>query len=422
MQFGTYTNTTHGNVVRVAPRQKSNASAATTPTTITSTATTISSTNHSPSIVSGLAAPTYCYNLAHSFPASNPSHNTITNNNNSNNSLHTTYPHFVHMNPSNGTATLNASNSSYQTGVVGGGATVLNDSLQSTASSMMPNPFLAKRPKSLNHCRRDRPLIVRPAPSSPPPPPPPTLPASAPHPYNTLTMPYARSMAMHCTMDKKFNSLKTSTARKKPEFYSLRVSKCRRHHSLANPTYDMQQKLLVINNTLLPYAKRFNQATASHSDSEHEQQKQHQQQSPAIRHSRFNCQPLYENLVNATMNGDANAASAYDEYYCDANDANSIYRSDSGISNSSFELTPIPAPRNNPRNCQSAPVYVNLPKYVANSALFNKKHGAITTAFNYEVCFSLSLHGILSGVSPSLALIPPIASVPHFLYRAHATH
>lgn len=381
-------------MVRVAPRQKSTTSATTSPTTITSTATTISSTNQSPSIVSGLAAPTYCYNLAHSFPASNPSHNTTITN--TNNPLHTSYPHFVHMNQSNasGTGTLNASShSSYQPGV--GGAIDLNDSLKSTASAMMPNPFLAKRPKSLNHCRRDRPLIVRPAPSSPPPPPPPALPASAPHPYNTLTLPYSRSMAMHCTMDKKFNSLKTSTARKKPEFYSLRVSKCRRHHSLANPTYDMQQKLLVINNTLLPYAKRFNQATATanHSDSEHEQHKHHHQlQSPAIRHSRFNCQPLYENLVNSVHNVDPNVASAYDEYYCDANDANSMYRSDSGISNSSFELTPIPAPRNNPRNCQSAPVYVNLPKYVANSALLNKKHGAITTAFNYEVCVSLSLH------------------------------
>lgn len=368
----------------MAPRQKS---------TTTANSTTSSSTNHSPSIVSA-AAPTYFYNLAQSFPASNPNHNTS-------NTQHTTYPLFMHMNKHNNSTNMSAGNID------------LNDSLKSTASTMAPNPFLAKRTKSLNQ-RRDRPLVVRPAPSSPPPPPPPlpaSLPVSAPHPYTALTMPYSRSVTMHCPMDKKFNSLKTSTTRKKPEFYSLRVSKCRRHHSPANPTYDVQQKLLVINNALLPYAtsKRFNQTETNYSDLEQDHQNR-QQQSPAIRNMRFNRQPLYENLVNSSLEhrggdtGDPNLATSLDEYYCDITDANSIYRSDSGISNSSFELTPIPAPRNNPRNCQSAPVYVNLPKYVANNALFNKKHGTITTAFNYEVCSNFSL----STIRDHLNIVYPI--------------
>lgn len=327
----------------------------------------------SPPILSAVA-PTYFYNLAQSFPASNPIHNTsITQT--------TKYPLIMHMDKHNNSPNISATNID------------LNNSIKHTAPTMVPNPFLAKRPKSLNQ-RRERPLIVRPAPSSPPPPPP-LLPASLPvstlHPYTALTMPYSRSGTMHRPMDKKFNSLKTSGTRKKPEFFSLRVSKCRRHHSPANPTYDVQQKLLVINNAMLSSSKRFNQIETNYSDSEHDHQNQ-QQKSPAIRNTRFNQQPLYENLVNASLEhrggdtGNPRHSISLDEYYCDITDANSMYRSDSGISNSSFELTPIPAPRNNPRNCQSAPVYVNLPKYVFNNAVFNKKHGTFTTAFNYEVC------------------------------------
>lgn len=383
LQFYSQANSTHGNVVRVAPRQKNTPQTTSSVAAATSTSTIISS----PSV-------SYCYNLAHSFPSTN-SNNTSTMSNLS------TYPIFLQINDQNNgnmvpTSPMITSNHKPIdcTDIIENGSSIKSTAITTAAQ----NPFLAKRSKPLNHLRYDRHF-------RPPPPPPPSQQTQ--EILTALSIPNARSLAMHCTMDKKFNSLKSISARKTPQFYSLRLNKCKRHQSLANPTYDIQQKLLVINNTTLPYSsKQLNQKNAStiqgqahHSDSEHEPHSL----SPAIRKPiRFNQQqqPLYENLLNSALehnkNGSIAISTNFDEFYCDANDANSIYRSDSGISNSSYELTPRPAPRNNPRNCQSAPVYVNLPKYTTFhsgnriNSTSNKKIGCVstaTTAFNYEVCF-----------------------------------
>lgn len=381
------------NVVRVAPRQKN--------ATTTTSATASSSTLQAP-------PSSYCYNLAHSFPSSNSNSSTNTATNLS------TYPNFLHINSSNNsTATTTTAfagiaqqqqqqkqqhktksnfNSS-QVPADSNNTIVDNDPIKSTA---VLNPFLAKRPKSLNQVKRN---LVRPPP--PPPPPSSTSIASSSSQHHTvsfssLSMPQTKSIEMHCTMaDKKFNSLKSVSARKTPQFYSLRLNKCRRHQAaLTNPTYNTQQKLLVINNSSMPY---LHSSKSHHSDSDAES-------TSILRKLTFNQQPLYENLVNASLEHGENilaGSTCLDEFYCEANDVNSIYRSDSGISNSSYELTPVPAPRNNPRNCQSAPVYMNLPKYASicgtgtNSKYRtennipttpNSKLGFKTTAFNYEVC------------------------------------
>lgn len=341
--------------------------------------------------------------MAHSFPS--------TNSNNRNANIVTnvsTYPNFHHINnPDIGTndSVTTATNALYtatnlkqyqqqqqqqhhqltyhqQYPTIGINSMTLN----SNTTQMPLNPFLAKRPKSLSQMKRERNL----------------MPAPPPLPITT----HRRSTINETNIDDKntkFNSLKMINARKTPQFYSLRLNKCKRHQSLANATTygGMQQKLLVINtNATLPHLRKQQQ------QHHHSNKLIHTETGTLEKINRFSQQqqPLYENLVNSTLeqndNVISNVMTTFDEYSRDLNDANSIYRSDSGISNSSYELTPVPAPRNNPRNCQSVPVYMNLPKYASicgtNSkyrndcaaVLANKNLGYATTAFNYEVCLA----------------------------------
>lgn len=164
-------------------------------------------------------------------------------------------------------------------------------------------------------------------------------------------------------MDKKFNSLKSSGVKKSPQFYSMRINKCKRHNSFVDTN-----KILNENNTF-----------------------------PASTTPKCYDQPLYENLTDSiqihesTMN---NETSYIDCNNCEP-ERNSIYRSDSGISNSSYEcITPVPAPRTVQRKCQSAPVYMNLPNPspLAKTGQQQTHHSKCKTNllntasfFNYEV-------------------------------------
>lgn len=168
-------------------------------------------------------------------------------------------------------------------------------------------------------------------------------------------------------IDKKFNSLKSSGVKKSPQFYSMRINKCKRHHSLVDPN-----KILIENGT-----KTFPFITASN--------------------TKFYDQPLYENLTDSIQihESSLNNETSYIDYNNCEPERNSIYRSDSGISNSSYEcITPVPAPRTQQRKCQSAPVYMNLPNpspLVKNGQQQNHhskcKTNLLNTAsfFNYEV-------------------------------------
>lgn len=304
-QFYSHANSTHGNVVRVAPR---------------------------PKISTATSTPTYSYNLANSFPSTTFSANFHPNSSftnfttaNSNN-----YPNY-----SNGPTAASAAG----IGVTGAAANMHHQqsspmvaanmklsasaSMRSTNSTMACNPFLAK-------CSNTNPLNCDQKPGP---------------------------------MDKKFNSLKSTGVKKTPQFYSMRLNKCKRHQSFSKEP----QKLLLINGTngsTMPYMPDGHPAQSS---SHHMQKRHHKQQHGTIAQLKNCTQPLYENLTDSIQihesfaPNESSFASVLDDFNFET-ERNSIYRSDSGISNSSYEcITPVPAPRTNPRKCRSAPVYMNLP-------------------------------------------------------------
>lgn len=137
--------------------------------------------------------------------------------------------------------------------------------------------------------------------------------------------------------DKKYNSLKSNGIKKSPQFYSMRVNKCRRHHSRGGSgSRDERGDCTSDGNksNTLPYI-----ADVHDGDLE---------------------QPVYENLTDSIQ--------IHESSYGYEPERMSIYRSDSGISNSSYDcITPVPAPRTAQRNCQSAPVYMNVPNSSSHS-------------------------------------------------------
>lgn len=291
-QLISHANSTHGNVVRVAPR---------------------------PKISTATSTPTYSYNLANSFPSATFSANFHPNSSFTN---FTSVNSRNYPNCSNGPATAVAT-----TPMVAGPLKLTSSaSMRSTNNAIAFNPFLAK-------CS------------------------------NTSALDSDRSSG---PMDKKFNSLKSNGAKKTPHFYSMRLNKCKRHQSFSKEP----QKLLLINST-----NASTMACRSDSTPQHMQKRHHKQQVGTIVQLKDCAQPLYENLTDSIQihesfaPNESSFASVLDDFNFEM-ERNSIYRSDSGISNSSYEcITPVPAPRTNPRKCRSAPVYMNLPNQYGSGRL-----------------------------------------------------
>lgn len=324
LQFYTNANTTNSNVVRVAPRPKNQPSN----NNINASSTTITTTQAAAAAAAGgggtatttapISTAPYNYNLANSFPAT------------------TTFPNNFYPNNSNfPNFTINSMNYTNYTNNIPVAPPPQPATVTGTSCGVAFNPFLAK-PNNTNNIGKNS------------------------------SNGHHTSERKQNVMEKKFNSLKSIGVKKSPKFNSMRVNKCKRHPS-SFASNDPQQ-LLIINNThSMPYI------------SQQQQQQQFKQNSNKLI-NQFD-QPLYENLTDSIqihestmhMDGSSFALSSSmhtdDEYinhhhHCEP-ESNSIYRSDSGISNSSYEcITPVPAPRTNSnqsRKCQSAPVYMNLP-------------------------------------------------------------
>lgn len=247
---------------------------------------------------------TYNYNLANSFPATYPSNFYPTTATATNNStiINSNYPNF----PIN---SMNYTNypANSATGTVSSVAAVTTSTSgnPSITSASAFNPFLAKTLNGGGKKNEHRkPNVV----------------------------------------EKKFNSLKSIGVKKSPQFYSMRVNKCKRHQAGHGTDHLVQQH--ASNNAAhsMPYITQ--------------------------KFKTLEQQPLYENLTDSiqihesSLHDETTFEAALDEYNNleVMDERHSIYRSDSGISNSSYEcITPVPAPRTNPRKCQSAPVYMNLP-------------------------------------------------------------
>lgn len=338
-QFYSHANIAHGNIVRATQRTKNAAK----------------------------TAPTFSHSLSNSSPSANfyPNESSSISNfatvnninypNCSNSSIGTNIKHqFKGLNA--------VDNAGIVTGIdcnIGGMQDNINCGNSSAINQMTNNPFLAKY--SHHHHHQQQPHHHQPP--------------------NTLKCDHKQPSPS----DKKFNSLKSIGMKKSPHFYSMRLNKCKRHQTFSNEP----QKLLLVNNanqnsmsyisqhqhqlSSLHPQKQYSiseNATTSRGISSTAATQHHQQQSKqpiSLSKLKNYNQPLYENLTDSiqihesSTQNENSFASVLDEFNCEM-ERNSIYRSDSGISNSSYEcITPVPAPRTNPKKYHSAPVYVNLP-------------------------------------------------------------
>lgn len=183
--------------------------------------------------------------------------------------------------------------------------------------------------------------------------------ASAFNPFPSRTKAHKKPTA---AIDQRFSSLKSgpvSGCRRTSSdvFHSMRsnggsVAKCKRHHSFVN---DRQT-------STLSYTVPRSAAMLDGDDCNRSQQPLYENLTDSIQIHEASL-PLDFALDHSDMAGGIGLPLAdADVLDLELQQRHSLYRSDSGISNSSYEcVTPVPAPRRNPRKCQSVPVYMNLP-------------------------------------------------------------
>lgn len=207
---------------------------------------------------------------------------------------------------------------------------------------------------------------------------------------NSRTNPFLVKGSLNKCSDKKFNTLTKSLAvRKSPQFYSMR--KCKRHHSYNGPMLNnpgigaisaSQSKL---NSSLIDYEQplyenltdsiQIHEATLPNNDTTAD---------PNLSLIRFNNNSTYHDSDTNSSGNNTNSNNNHSNsnkdqlsYISSNKERMSIHRSDSGISNSSYEYLPQPAPRVNSSGGKSkrngttynsnVPVYMNLP-YVSCTA------------------------------------------------------
>lgn len=233
---------------------------------------------------------------------------------------------------------------------------------------------------------------------------------------NSRTNPFLVKGGLNKCSDKKFNTLTKSLAvRKSPQFYSMR--KYKRHHSYNGPILNNSGSTAIsasqnkLNSSLIDYEQplyenltdsiQIHEATLPNNDATTD---------PNLTLIRFNNNSTYHDSDtnssgnNTNSNNNNNSTSNKDQLsYINSNkERMSIHRSDSGISNSSYEYLPQPAPRVNSSGNKSkrnsgapshsnVPVYMNLP-YISCTANSLHSNGPFHEINVSEVSLSFINH------------------------------